>query len=539
MDIEKPFYEITGGLKPRKYQLEAIHKLLKTLNEGKVLFIKLPTGYGKTEAAIIPYLMQMYYNEWFIAPGLIYVLPIRSLTHFQYSRIVEYVNNLKKILNREFNFNVIVEHGEIREKPFLFGDIVLTTLDTFLYSYTRASSYEYGHVDFPVGNIATSMIVFDEAHMYQDEYGYMISILNFILKVLSKALVPTVVMSATMPKIIEEKLFDEVDYEKVEYNYDEDYEKNSRRKIKLMLKERYDLQSFIREERAALISNTVNNVIDLFLKIKDSVKDLEIIHSRLTVKARKDRERKLKIKRVKGKLHFIATQVIESGIDVSVNLMISDLAPPDSLVQRLGRLVRFGGEGIAQIVKVEKPFPYAEKLLEATWHVLKSRDYDITSFADQQKFIDEVFIEANYETLLKSLDRNMRRSIEYLRNMHLLVYEQPEFRVRPTSYITVIVPEKEEYLNLVSKIKSNEEPLVDVKENYFNLDRKNVFHKGNLVRDFLLHSGEFLELKPCNGKFKVIRSSEVKPYRMYMLNPNSYLKVFLNNVEYDVGLKIP
>lgn len=539
MNIEKPFYEITGGFKPRKYQLEAIRKFIKTLNEGKVLFIKLPTGYGKTEAAIIPYLMQIYYDEWFIAPGLIYILPIRSLAYFQYLRIVDYANNLRKVLDREINLNIIIEHGEIKEKPFLFGDIVLTTLDTFLYCYTRASSYEHGHVDFPVGNIATSMIIFDETHMYQDEYGYMISILNFILKVFSKALIPTIVMSATMPKIIEEKLFDGVNYDRVEYIHDEDYERGNERKIFLELREKYDLQSFIKEKRAALISNTVNNAIDLFLKVKDNVDDLEIIHSRLTTKARRDREHKLKIKRINGKLHFIATQVIESGIDVSVDLMISDIAPPDSLIQRLGRLARFGGKGVAQIVKVKKPYPYVEKLLEATWHVLKNKDYDVASFTEQQKFIDEVFTEADYEALLKSLDKNLRRSIEYLKNMHLLVYEQPEFRARPTSYITVVILEKREYLNLISKVRSNEEPLIDVGENYFNLDLKNILHSGGQVKDFLLHSGDILELKPCNGKFKVIKCSKIKPYGMYILNPNSYLKTSLNNMEYDVGLKIP
>src|SRR5690606_22559501 len=48
---------------------------------------------------------------------------------------------------------------------------------------------------------------------------------------------------------------------------------------------------------------------------------------------------------------LIATQVIEAGVDVSASLLITELAPWSSLVQRCGRAARYPGEQ-ARIVVV-------------------------------------------------------------------------------------------------------------------------------------------------------------------------------------------
>jgi CRISPR-associated endonuclease/helicase Cas3 len=49
----------------------------------------------------------------------------------------------------------------------------------------------------------------------------------------------------------------------------------------------------------------------------------------------------------------VATQVIEAGIDVSAQTMITELAPWPSMVQRFGRLNRTGNEVPAQAIWVD------------------------------------------------------------------------------------------------------------------------------------------------------------------------------------------
>lgn len=64
----------------------------------------------------------------------------------------------------------------------------------------------------------------------------------------------------------------------------------------------------------------------------------------------------------------ITTQVCEVSLDISASLLVTDLAPVPALVQRLGRLNRWGAEGSAPapavVVPVERPLPYAPDELE-------------------------------------------------------------------------------------------------------------------------------------------------------------------------------
>ncbi|MBI4728139.1 MAG: CRISPR-associated endonuclease Cas3'' [Acidobacteria bacterium] len=49
---------------------------------------------------------------------------------------------------------------------------------------------------------------------------------------------------------------------------------------------------------------------------------------------------------------IVATQVVEAGVDISANALVTEFAPWASLVQRFGRCARYGGEG--QIVIVDR-----------------------------------------------------------------------------------------------------------------------------------------------------------------------------------------
>ncbi|MFH0900730.1 MAG: DEAD/DEAH box helicase [Pseudomonadota bacterium] len=67
----------------------------------------------------------------------------------------------------------------------------------------------------------------------------------------------------------------------------------------------------------------------------------------------------------------VATQVVEAGVDISAALLVTDLAPWPSLVQRFGRAARWGGE--ARIIVVDTApkderaaAPYAKSELDAS-----------------------------------------------------------------------------------------------------------------------------------------------------------------------------
>lgn len=47
---------------------------------------------------------------------------------------------------------------------------------------------------------------------------------------------------------------------------------------------------------------------------------------------------------------IVATQVVEAGVDISADVLITDLAPWPSLVQRFGRCARYGGQGRVVVI---------------------------------------------------------------------------------------------------------------------------------------------------------------------------------------------
>lgn len=71
---------------------------------------------------------------------------------------------------------------------------------------------------------------------------------------------------------------------------------------------------------------------------------------------------------------IVATQVVEAGVDMSAAVLITELAPWPSLVQRFGRCARWGGT--AQVIvadgqaKGDKAAPYTEAELDAAREVL-------------------------------------------------------------------------------------------------------------------------------------------------------------------------
>ena len=67
---------------------------------------------------------------------------------------------------------------------------------------------------------------------------------------------------------------------------------------------------------------------------------------------------------------IVSTQVIEAGVDISASLLVTELAPWTSLVQRFGRCARWGGEGQVKVADFKhdsdgKAAPYSLEELEA------------------------------------------------------------------------------------------------------------------------------------------------------------------------------
>ncbi|MYG01393.1 MAG: CRISPR-associated helicase Cas3' [Acidobacteriia bacterium] len=95
----------------------------------------------------------------------------------------------------------------------------------------------------------------------------------------------------------------------------------------------------------AWIRNSVDGAIEAFLALKDLGMHADLLHARFSVMDRLEREAALQARFGRdgtgraGRI-LVATQVVEASLDLDFDLMVSDLAPVGSLIQRAGRLWR-------------------------------------------------------------------------------------------------------------------------------------------------------------------------------------------------------
>lgn len=145
---------------------------------------------------------------------------------------------------------------------------------------------------------------------------------------------------------------------------------------------------------ALVIRNTVRRAQDLFVAL-DRVfpGDVGLLHARLTVGDRAKRTRhELDLLGPSGSGRrarhiLVATQIAEQSFDVDADVLITDLAPIDLLIQRVGRIHRHArGERPAQVSEPRvvvtgvrwagdvPDFPYAAKKIYGLWSLLRAAD---------------------------------------------------------------------------------------------------------------------------------------------------------------------
>jgi len=528
---EKEFYKFLG-FEPYEHQRKAYEKIFSLADEGGCIIIKAPTAAGKTEAAVASYFAGVK-DRSFPFGKLIYVLPNHALVNAQQKRLEEKI--AKKL---GLNLKIVVDHGSAYHKPMLNGDVVVCTLDAFVYGFVAQRTFGY-RLHYPMGCIASSLIVFDEVQMYQDQEYYTPWLINKIMKYLYKSRIPFVVMTATLPKKLEKILFDGINI-----NDEIVAETAKRGNVEVRQEKEKLLQSidrFIKDinesRKVGIILNQVHKAQETFKLIKKRVnKEVILLHSRIIAKERERREKYLS---ANSEFVVVATQVIEAGLDVSFDLMLTEIAPIDALIQRIGRVARRENEsGKVYIFDVGDDYkPYQDDILNKTRNVIEGIEKCVNNLKIAQEKINQVY---NDVTLTENeLSIKARLYFDELR-LFMLPPEY-DFRVRPELYVTLFVPPD----NKVEEIKKDAirswkekvlNPLQDLdldfalKEYTFNVTFSWLNRQLSEGKDILLRSDnnkeDYISLEwGVKGDHKFIgfnARSRIIPYITYVVNPEYY-----------------
>lgn len=412
------------------------------LEQGKPIILRAPTGSGKTEAVSLPFITMAGSS---LPSRLLYALPLRSLANQIVKRIQKHAQKLCRS-----NLRIRLQHGEMPESVLFAADVVVCTIDQLVTSYACTPlTLPLRHGNIPAGAVMSSFIVFDEVHLFDPERA--LQSMRLICERLHRLGLPFAIISATLPdKVLEfcQKEFGceliDAQCETVERSVQMEFSETelSAKEIVEVLQNGH--------QRVLVVVNTVEHAIKLFDEVSKEAPTLgyecELLHSRFLFSDRKAKEEWL-IKRfgkkAKGnKSLVIATQVVEAGLDISADCVLTELAPIDALIQRAGRCARWGGHGLVKVFDVKSPAPYEKELVDKTRDVLKRNLPTRLSWQRSKEWVNEVLSEryeramqdATYDYIVAQLSyasftgnrKQAQQAVRDLDTVEVTLHEQPE-----------------------------------------------------------------------------------------------------------------
>lgn len=392
-NYEEFFHHITK-YNPYPYQIQVANAIL----EGKNIILRAPTGSGKTFAVTIPYLYS-YYNHAKIADKLIYSVPLRSLTVGIYNQIKDHAPDC------------IYHDGNHNSDPFFEHNIIITTIDQTLSAYL---GFPYGVESRSKWNITRgafvgSLMVFDEFHLYElSRLG--ITTLDLIHRLSNAS--QWIIMSATLSDEAMKILGNLpnaicIDLSNSELSL---VNKNRTKRISCHSDPMSPSEIIAHNGRTIVICNTVDRSIAIYDALisernnKHTNHRIILLHSRFldTDRNAKDRD----IMQIFGRdgdsdcnAILVATQTIEAGLDITCKYMYTDIAPLNSIIQRIGRCARFENEEgwiyIHDVIDKDGKryiLPYADDLeiINNTWNDIHLCPI-ITSFNQERNMLNKIY----------------------------------------------------------------------------------------------------------------------------------------------------
>ena len=360
---------------PNKFQ----ENMLKAKSDNVIL--NAGCGEGKTAAALL--FAKKLIDEG-KASKIIFTLPTQFTSNNMY-------NDFKENYNVEPNY-LGIYHGEVEsflkkqyeqeeeiqaqkyQDTFYNKPVTISTVDHLLYSMVH--SYKYA--DRAFGNILNSVVIFDEIHYYERDT---IGLIGEALRFLRFFKIPHVIMTATMPRSMRDSLLRIAEQDGYADSYDwirgeskvpeggqikkpfyvEKMEAPMFNEENNINKEFVELCKSYRDVRQMIVVNQVEKAKKVYFALK---KETNVIcyHSEFTRTHRDEKEEIIRIlfkpvdkrsKKEKETLEkrgfqntdnciLICTQICELSLDISADVMMTEVAPVDSIGQRGGRLHRNG-----------------------------------------------------------------------------------------------------------------------------------------------------------------------------------------------------
>ncbi|MFD1485499.1 CRISPR-associated helicase Cas3' [Lacticaseibacillus baoqingensis] len=432
------------GYQPRPVQQKLTTVLDETIDPG-IVIIEAPMGLGKTEIALVA-AEQLAYRSG--RRGLFFGLPTQATANAMFDRVVAWLQALpgteaavrsiellhgKARFNQHFqqlpdaanieSKNAVSVNSWFSGKKRILDEFAVGTIDNLLVMALKQKHLALKHL-----GLSKKVIILDEVHAYD---AYMSQYLYRAIRWLGAYHVPVVILSATLPKAKRNALL--AAYFAGKYGrklsasaadlsaLPADWEQSEAYPLMTMLDGRKVVQitkfagvsdqlpqaitvetddaedavlikqvidSIAAGGVAGVIVNTVKRAQNLARMVPDDI-PLIVLHSAFLAPDRTRQEQQLqaaigKLGARPARMIVIGTQVLEQSLDIDFDILYTDIAPLDLLLQRAGRLHRHAitrPEQLQQprmiVMGIQGPgkFADADELIYSRYLLLKTVHY--------------------------------------------------------------------------------------------------------------------------------------------------------------------
>lgn len=449
-DLHKEFSEIFTNIETPNILQEKIIELTSNINSPCCILIEAPTGFGKTEAS---FYLAYEIDRRIGSNGISLSLPTQATSNSMFNRFKSFLEDseirdkinlhllhglssmskdYQKLQNVNSEDKVVAEKWFSYNKVGLLSPFSIGTIDQVLLSVLMTKF-------FPVKffGLCNKTLIFDEVHAFD---VYTTSLMKRLIGCFSMMGCSIILLSATLPYEKKKELLSsyagkEINIGNIEYpsvsmidnsGNLKSFSFDIQEKKEIFIKTIDDNENLICDTIinsvkdggcAAFVCNTVKKSQYIYRLIKDKCpEDIEVIllHSRFPWEQRNSIEKSIIDKfGTKGKEGrpkksiVVSTQIIEQSLDIDFDIMFSEYAPIDLLLQRIGRLYRHLNNKrpenlcipyfyIVDFKKDENNIPeiksnvYDEYVLLKTW--LCFQGVSLLKIPDEvEKFINEVY----------------------------------------------------------------------------------------------------------------------------------------------------
>lgn len=497
-----------------KYDLYQHQEKASTLTGNVILTA--PTGSGKTETSLL-WLQNQLRTQG--NGRVFYILPFTASINAMHKRLEKEIpdkiglihGKLSAFIESKFEDDDMVDENqkkEIKEQyKTLITPIKIVTPFQLLKNIFALKGFEKGIFEWAGG-----YFIFDEIHAYNPKvFAQIISLLEFSIKYLG---VNVFIMTATLPTYLRKELEKAVGDHAAIGASQKLYNEFDRHRIVVkegMLDANIGLiQEYLdMDKKVLVVSNTVKQAQTIFSKLESKSKVL--LHSTFNAVDRNKKEKQLFDNDIRL---LVGTQAIEVSLDIDYDVIFTEPAPLDALIQRFGRVNRRREKGICECIVFEgrnesdKYIYKNEEVIKRTIQILKEKENQnsgIIKESSLQHMIDFVY---------PSWDINDKEEFD---KIHSLLNNFIENEMKPFIYNQ---KQEEDFYEQFDGVKV----LPSVLENeYLQLLEANKFIKAESLK-VQISEKRFMQLMHNDGidkeiaAFELLQNKKVKEFKYLLIN---------------------